>query len=576
MTYYIEISSWNLLESFVTESISPFSFYQERDFGNNLSRYLSGERERAYYLVLSTVDLGGDFSICVEEELIDSSFLEPVKEMKTVFFYPKTIYYRPGFVRFRFGSQELKESLIAESQILLEVKTIERYSSGFYVKEVKSIERKGIAKLSNSLSFQKNEFIDFDNSYNKGKGAIVGYVRGLYTSSNESNQTLQNELRSLKNSFGGYNTQIMMSDAFEKNEEILSDIILCKNLYSEQIEPNNYFDVLIAQLHEIENLAIMRANEVRKSILKESLKEKLLDEKTEIENKRSRIEKAYDIYSLRVELNEIKSQEKANGESIGKTRQFYKKGSPEYERKIQLKRSIEDFEKNNPEYKYLNERLRQIDGMLDVDGNMYDSTISALFSRVSDILNELIKNASSVTNNEEIDLSNILVRKENITIKNEDNDSELCYLNILLDLIFHKNPEIQISEYAIMELLVESANIFKESPMSKTDKGINILNCLRTFWAYKNQKSDQILIPGNDVPIFQSVFSFFVKPLGFEQMERYMLLKKFPQKSYAFMLWGAWIGFSDMPKTFTNILYQDVNVANLIDNKLEELYNVKQ
>ena len=55
--YYIEISSWNLLESFVTESISPFSFYQERDFGNNLSRYLSGEKERSYHLILSTKDL---------------------------------------------------------------------------------------------------------------------------------------------------------------------------------------------------------------------------------------------------------------------------------------------------------------------------------------------------------------------------------------------------------------------------------------------------------------------------------------------------------------------------------------
>lgn len=576
MKYYIEISSWNLLESFVTESISPFSFYQERDFGNNLSRYLSGEKEKANYLILSTSDLGGDFSICIDEELIDNSLLTPIKGLKTVFTYPKTIYYRQGFVRFRFGSPELRDSLIAESQILLEVKTIEKYSSEFYINDIKNVERKSIAKLPNTLSFQKSEYVEFDNLYNKGKGAVVGYVRGLYTSSDESNQTLQNELRSLKNRFGGYNTQIMMNDTFEKNEEILSNIIYCQKLYFAQIERNNYFDVLVAQLREIENLAVMRANEVKNSDKKDGETENLLAEKTDVENKRTEIEKTYNIYNIRIELNEIKAQEKANGEAIGKTRQYYKKGTPEYERKLQLKQEIEDFEKNNTEYKRLNERLRQIDGMLDVDGNMYDSTISALFSRVSDILNELIKNASSVTNNEEIDLSNILVRKENITIKNEDNDSELCYLNILLDLIFHKNPEIQISEYAIMELLVESANIFKESPMSKTDKGINILNCLRTFWAYKNQKSDQILIPGNDVPIFQSVFSFFVKPLGFEQMERYMLLKKFPQKSYAFMLWGAWIGFADMPKTFTNILYQDVNVANLIDNKLEELYNVKQ
>ena len=35
MKYYISINSWNLLESFVTESLSPFAFYGKRNFGNN-------------------------------------------------------------------------------------------------------------------------------------------------------------------------------------------------------------------------------------------------------------------------------------------------------------------------------------------------------------------------------------------------------------------------------------------------------------------------------------------------------------------------------------------------------------
>ena len=50
MFYYISTNSWNLLESFVSESISPFSFYQVRGYGNNLSRYLDGTNERANYL----------------------------------------------------------------------------------------------------------------------------------------------------------------------------------------------------------------------------------------------------------------------------------------------------------------------------------------------------------------------------------------------------------------------------------------------------------------------------------------------------------------------------------------------
>lgn len=573
--YYIEISSWNLLESFVTESISPFSFYQERNFGNNLSRYLSGEKERSYHLILSTKDLGGDYSICIDEELIDSSALLPVKGLKTVFTYPKTIYYRQGLVHFRFDTPELKDSLVAESQILLEVKCLEKYLSAFYIGKSKGKELKNLAKLGNNMSFNFSSYVNFDNRLNKIKGAIIGYVRGLYTSSDESNQSLQNELRALKNSFGGFNTQIMMSDTFDKKEEIVYCIDKCKTLYFNQIEQTDYFEVLIAQLHEIENLATMRANEIKaqNSDIRKKQKKVLLDEKTAIENERMRIEKLYNIYEVRLELDEIKAQERANGEANGKTRQYFKKGSSEYERKKQLKLTIENFEKNNFVYKELNERLWAIEQELNVDANMYDSTISALFTRVSDILNELIKKASSVTSNDEIVLSNVVVDNESVSISNPSDNPEICYFNILLNLILNRNSETQLSEHAVLELLVNSANTFKENPLSKSIKGEKILNCLRTYWLYKNQKTDQLILPEEDIPVFQSIFSFFVKPLSYEQMERYMLLKKFPQKAYAFMLWGAWIGFADIPKTFTNVLYQNEKVSKLVDDKLVDLYH---
>ena len=575
--YYIEISSWNLLESFVTESISPFSFYQERNFGNNLSRYLSDGKERSYHLILSTNDLGGDYSICIDEELIDSSALLPVKGLKTVFTYPKTIYYRQGLVHFRFDTPELRDSLVAESQILLEVKCLEKYSSAFYIGKSKVKELKSLAKLENDISFDFSSYVNFDNRFNKIKGAIVGYVRGLYTSSDASNQFLQNELRTLKNSFGGFNTQIMMSDTFDKNEELIYCINKCKALYFNLIEQTDYFEVLIAQLHEIENLATMRANEIKKlnSDVRKKHKDELLEEKTDIENERVGIEKLYNIYEVRLELEEIKAQERANGEANGKTRQYFKKGSAKYERKKQLKLTIEDFEKNNSEYKELNERLRAIEQELNVDANMYDSTISALFTRVSDILNELIKKASSVTSNDEIILSNLLIDTENVSISNQSDNPELCYFNILLNLILNRNSETLISEHAVLELLVNSASTFKENPLSKSIKGEKILSCLRTYWQYKNQKTDALIFPEKDMPIFQSIFSFFVKPLSYEQMERYMLLKKFPQKAYAFMLWSAWIGFADIPKTFTNVLYQNEKVSKLVDDKLKELYNVK-
>ena len=51
MKYYISINSWNLLESFVTESLSPFAFYKKRNFGNNLSRFINNNNESYNHLL---------------------------------------------------------------------------------------------------------------------------------------------------------------------------------------------------------------------------------------------------------------------------------------------------------------------------------------------------------------------------------------------------------------------------------------------------------------------------------------------------------------------------------------------
>ena len=52
-----------------------------------------------------------------------------------------------------------------------------------------------------------------------------------------------------------------------------------------------------------------------------------------------------------------------------------------------------------------------------------------------------------------------------------------------------------------------------------------------------------------------------------------MMIKKYSHKAYAFMLWGAWIGFADMPKTFTNVIYQNDDIDSLIEKKLYTMIN---
>lgn len=569
MQYYIEISSWNLLESFVTESISPFSFYSERNFGNNLSRYLSGEKERANYLILSTKDLGGNISLIIDDSLIESSCLSPIKGLKTAFTYPKTIYYKKGLVSFRFSTPELRDSLIAESQILLEVKCLDKYLSTFDVKSIESKNVKGITAFSNPISYEKGAYVNYDNKFNKIKGAIVGYARGQYTSSDEVSMLLQNNLRDIKNSFGGMNTQIMMSDVFDENSDLSERIRNCKEIYFKTVGVSNSFDVLLDQYKEVINLTKMRSEEKKQSYNNNQKKENLLKEKTYIEDRISRIEESFNIIEVRKELDSIKALEKANGERVGKSRLYFKKDTVEYERKRQLKSIIEEFENGNAEYIQYKNRLYQIDQELNDDSNKFDNILSVIFTRISDILNDLIKNASSLTNGGIVDLSQVSISDSLHLLSNPD-DSETCYFNILLNCILNSTTAKQLSEHSVLLVLEESAKMFKSTPLSMVDSGKMILNTLREYWSYKNQRVDSFNIP-KGMPVLQSIMSFFVKPLGFDQIERYMMIKKFSSKAYAFMLLGAWIGFADMPKTFTNVLYQNDDINSLIDNKLDDI-----
>lgn len=77
-------------------------------------------------------------------------------------------------------------------------------------------------------------------------------------------------------------------------------------------------------------------------------------------------------------------------------------------------------------------------------------------------------------------------------------------------------------------------------------------------------------IPDN-MPVLQSVMSFFLKPFGFDQIERYMMNKKYTEKKYAMMLWAACNGYAALPKTFTSVLYQDKANYKDMDDLLEDI-----
>lgn len=579
MKYYLSINSWNLLESFVTESISPFSFYDKRNFGNNLSRYLGSNSEKINFLILSDKDQGGDYTIVLDENLLDKSSLVKIKGLTGSYTYNKTIFYKKGYVSFRFENQDLKNALIAETKILFEVKCIEKYESDFFCQsEKKQPEKKTIMKLGESFSFDLSYFIDNDNAYNSVKGAVIGFTRGAMTMSNPEVQKLATMVRDLKNSFAGLNTQIMVSNSSIDNPgSVLYNINLCKNLYNEVChEKTNMFDILIHQFNNIVSLAEERKKELRGIGISNESKMALEREKESVEKKIMSIQVGSEYFTLKNELDQIKQEEVRRGELQGKKRCYFKAGTPEYQRKQELKGLLDDYEKNNTEIKELRYELSLIKQQL-MEGHNgeshLDNTIASIFARISDIMIELQKKVVGVSTKDISTLNCMSYNSDRVLILEGDDSAEMDYYNVLLNHLLNREPKEAISDAVILKIIEDSCNKFRSCHSYISEDGQRIVNCLREYWKYKNQKSMRFDIPEN-MPVLQAIMSFFIKPYGFEQIERFMLNKKYSKKAHAFMLWGASRGFAELPKTFTNVIYENKHTTVLVDDKLSDIARI--
>lgn len=582
MKYYISINSWNLLESFATESLSPFAFYNKRNFGNNLKRYMNNANDKINFLVLSSNDNGGDYTIEIDDAILDKTCIKAVKNLKTLFIYNKTIYYKVGQVAFRFANQSLLDALIAETQILFEIKCIEKYKSYFFVKDVK--EKKAsvtLKRLGESFSFEQQDFIYKDNIFNAIKGAIVGYVRGELTASGFDAQRLISMIKDIKNSFAGLNTQIMVNDIEITNPEIyIKKIHECKELFNDTCPAKtNNFDILIQLFLQIKDLSSLRYSELMTYKSNDWMQqyEKMISQKQDFENQIYQIESDYDIILYKEELHHIKELEKSMGEQQGKSRVYFKKGTPEYARKNQLKETLKKFEDNNEHYKNLLIELNYINQKIINSSNrksQYDNVINALFLRASDITNDLLKKFDTVKSLNNVDLAPLKYFTDGmIQIQNERIDkAEIDFFNILLRIIIKRNSQTPISDAYILTLIENAAKEYKSYNSSTTDNGMKIIACLREYWKYKQNKVFVFTIP-KDMPVFQSIIAFFLKPFGYDQIERYMLNKKLTEKKYAMMLWGAYNGYAALPKTFTSILYQHESYYTGMDDLLQITYN---
>lgn len=574
MKYWIIIDLWNLIETFTTESLSPHSFYLNRSFGNDLTRYISKDGELFHNLVLYNNEPISEYAIEVDSDLLDESLITKT-ESNDVSLYPRTIYFRKGSVRFRFKDEASVKRFIAETRIIFEVKTVEKYSESFFCGEGK-VHIAGKIDFNEHLPFELNKYVQADNLFNSIKGGIVSYACGEKNTTTTKNQSLILTLISLKNRVAGLNTAVMIGDEnridFSPYQIALEKLKIA--FEESEFKTNiNLPDVLKDILDEIISLSSLRLETIAHQKSPDYASEMAKLERTKEEYKRLlyNLEDS-NIREINEELNLIKKKEEENGKREGKKRKYFPKDSPEYRRKLELKKLIEKFKEENEEYKTAYRKYKSIKNTLansNIGVTQYDAVISSLFTRFSDNINDIIKMIKTDLNqkNGSIDILPTLEFNDNIhiTISSISQEEELAYNILIRHIISNPNrKQSSISDSKIIDIVEKTGKTFSELKESNSELGKQILTTLREFWQYKNQKSNTFTIPEH-LPVLQAIMSFLIKPRGFDQIERYMLNRGYQLKKYAFLLWGCLVGYASLPKTLTNTL-NDQSQAKAIDD----------
>ena len=566
-----------------------------RSFHNPVNRN-EDKFEDVNYLVLFEERVASEIIIEISRELLDETALQATKLGYSEYY--KTIYLLNEHFKVYFNSEEKLQEFLTQQFMLLEVKTVNKYKSdSFVVSEHKSKTSKQVPYQPKFLTEQSEKEPFFDKAFNQIKGMIYGYVIGSLGSLGENEQGLVSDLTKLKNTIGGVHTDIALSEQYSNFWlfNVKKQIRDCEERYKKQFDnkTSDVFSTLTLRLQEVDNLNKMRCEELAKQ-KSSSYKRDYETEQANLEQARREVYKyecKHNITPIKEEFEKIKQEEKERGEAKRKTREYYKeKENPEkYYRKQELNAKIKEFEKNDYEYQQLKANVNFYEKRVknfQQGGTQFDTSINEQFNRITEQLNDIVKRTNNYflsKNNKESELPDISFKialnsltshyfekinsyndfaiKLPETLANENSKQEIELLKISLNAILSL-PQGRLGNYSEQNIL----NIIAEIGKHLLDGDFK--NALRNYYAYRTAKSDNFTFPTND--ILASIIVFFMKLQGHDQINKILITKGIKHKSIAFMLYGAYTGFANLPKTFTNLIFDNDNqkLQKYIDNYL--------
>lgn len=240
---YIPTTTLNFNNILSSESISPESFYNKRDFGysrwypipenDNVNAILLYDSKRYFERPLSDIE---DHPLLIEV-MVDESKLS--KYAEGVYYCDHTIYLDPWHTKFIFFSPNDKAIALSMSESSLETKLIKLYQRKIFVD---SPSQKYSAVRFQNINLNNLE-IEKDFRINRMKGFLYGYYIGALLSSDKESVNRLSNLKEILNIFAAIASSIEKKPTSYQSERLdvlLKSVLYDLPLYQELLDIQEY------------------------------------------------------------------------------------------------------------------------------------------------------------------------------------------------------------------------------------------------------------------------------------------------------------------------------------------------
>jgi len=505
---YIATSSLNLNSILATESISPEAFYGNRNFGykrftkvapNPFSNSIIAYSKIPVFQIEETDYDDYPLIIEISKELINDEIISNSFEYNdiNIFQFNKTIYLHPNNVKFLFFNEKDKRTALIKAEPSIETKLLPVYD-------------KKILVIGNNY-----------NTFNWNK-SLISKISDLSNAEISKQIDLDSKTNKLKGFYYSYLLGIILSSSI-KEKTLKEEFILISQLVLEFFNPKgkqtSSYQNIVYKLERLK-LSIDNADGNKRVPKEELVKAKYLDESNINEQSK-----------LIVFLKELKPEK----ESVYK----------------QLESRIEESE---------NDILVLFDDLKEYLTKPYSKGIlSVKTGRITKYISELKKEERKKTDPLSL-IENLNFNGYKITQLTdnffEDNKADL-YRNIVNDILDYPIHNIQTFKEEKINLAFRIGAILKEYiPNWKNSKERNYFNSLmdniENYQPFDLKSHPSILL--------QSIALFIQKGEEAEKLIDSLIKNQLSDYRIALGLWGSIFGFSALPKTVTNLLFEKENI----------------